>query len=75
LTHCWTPLNGDLQLSESVKLWTLNLRNLPVCHTKAAAEVGDRTKKPRSMGTGFWRVGIFQPVPVTHTGYTIREIP
>jgi hypothetical protein len=51
------------------------VRNLPGCHAKAAAEVGNRTKKPHSMGTGFWRVEIFQPIPMTHTGYTIREIP
>jgi hypothetical protein len=49
LTHCWTALNGELQLSESVKLWTLNFKGtyqaVMLKAAATAAEVGDRTKK------------------------------
>jgi len=48
LTHCWTALDGDLQLSGSVKLWTsLNFKGTTVMLKVAAAEVGDRTKETK----------------------------
>ena len=50
----------------------IELQRIPDCHAEGGGGGGRRQDKRNGMG--FWRGGIFQPIPVIRTGYTVREI-